>query len=275
MQETQVAYQQGVEEARSRAFAHPFTEAHRRVERITVDLQEVFIPNASELHELLAAAATDFTLAIELVQNVRRSLVAEQFHAQLAQRLHNYFAAAYTLSEHAKRISDLRKKQHRRTTDPLASPWAEKQAELLGSPEVEFARQLRTYVQHIAGMPITTNLSMDNLNTPEQSFKSEIQLEVSSLRREFKWTGGADTFLGKKDSVELRPVIDTYTSRLVALYRWLIQQLIADAEPLRAEHEELVIAANAALTGADRETARSMTDEITERRSSVEEPPWA
>lgn len=273
MQAEQAAHRQRLEVARARVAAHPFTEAVRRVERLRTGLHQIFIPNAGELHELLAASVTDFNLAMELVQNVRRSLAAEQFDAQLTQRLHNYFAAAYTLGQHAKRIFDLRKKRHKRAADPLAAPWAEKQSELLGSPEVEFARQLRTYIQHIAGMPITANLSMDQVNTPDAFFKSEIRLDVHSLRREFEWTGQADAFLAGTDWVELRPIVDTHTARLVALYGWLIQQLIVEAEPMRPEHDELVVAANAVLTGSDLEAARAMTDETTKRRTSTQEPP--
>jgi hypothetical protein len=233
-------------------------------------VERVFIPNAKELHDLLAASASEFQLAIELVQNVRRSLVAEQFHAQLAQRLHNYFAAAYTLSEHSKRIFGLRKRHFKRTGDPLAASWADKQAELLRSPEVEFARQLRTYIQHIAGMPITTSFSMEQVNTPGASFNSEIRLDIPSLRREFVWTGHADAFLTGKNWVELRPIIDTYTAKLVGLYGWFIHELIAEAAPLAAEHEELVVAANAVLMGTDLATARARTDEVTRLRSSTE-----
>lgn len=44
------------------------------------------------------------------------------------------------------------------------TPWAEKQAELLGLPQVEFAKQLRTYIQHIAHMPVVINLALDKVD---------------------------------------------------------------------------------------------------------------
>jgi hypothetical protein len=241
---------------------------------LRVGLEEVLIPNARHLSDLLAASATSFELAMELVQNVRRSVVAEQFRAQLAQHLHNYTAAAYTLSEHLKTIMNVRRKRSKRIADPLAAPLAAKKAELLSSPEVEFAVQLRGFIQHVAHVPVTTSLSVDGVNTHERSFKSEIRLDARELQRGRRWEGEAQAFLAHREWVELRPVVDTYTSKLAVLYRWFIQQLIEEAEPLRGEHDQLIVEFNALLTGTDLEVARALTDETTKQRLSTAPPNW-
>ena len=113
---------------------------------------------------------------------------------------------------------------------------------------------------------------MDKVNTPEQSFKSEIQLDVVELRARSRWEGDAQTFLANKDVVDLRPIVDSYTNRLVQLYAWFIRNLIEEVEPLHDEHSELIVEANAARSGLDLDTARALTEEVTRRRSSTEEP---
>jgi hypothetical protein len=246
--------------------------SHRQQDVLRVGLEAVLIPNARQLIDLLAASATNFELAVELVQNARRSVVAEQFRAQLAQRLHNYFSAAYTLSEHMRTIMNVRRKQSKRITDPLAAPLAAKKAELLSSPEVEFAVQLRGFIQHVAHVPVTTSLSMDGVNTSDRSFKSEIRLDVGELERGSRWEGEAQSFLAHREWVELRPVVNVYTSKLTVLYRWFIQQLIEEAEPLRGEHDQLIVEFNALLTGTDLESARALTDETTKQWLSTVSP---
>ena len=272
MQAEQEEHTERLRAAGARVMGHPFAVAHRRVEVLLVGLDEVFAPNARELHVLLDTAATNIDLAIELVQNVRRSIVAEQFRAQLAQRMHNYLASAYSLSAHTKTIMDLRKKQHKRTTDPLVVPFSEKRAELLGTPEMEFARQLRNFIQHVAQVPVTSSLSLNQPNAPDASFRSEVLLDVASLLQGSRWEFGAETFLEGKDSVELRSVADAYTANVERFYRWFIHQLAAEAEPLRAGHNELVVARNAVLTGGDIEAAREITEATTQQRASTMPP---
>lgn len=77
IQADQVAHRQRLDDARARVTEHPFALTHRRVEVLRVGLQEILVPNARELDQLLAASAADFDLAVELVQNTHRSLVAE------------------------------------------------------------------------------------------------------------------------------------------------------------------------------------------------------
>ncbi len=81
-------------------------------------------------------------------------------------------------------------------------------------------------------------------------------------------------FLAHREWVELRPVVDTYTSKLAVLYRWFIQQLIEEVEPLRGEHDQLIVEFNALLTGTDLEVARALTDETTKQRLSTAPPNW-
>jgi len=272
MQAEQEEHTKKLHAAAALVASHPFTEAHRRVEILRVGLDEVFLPNAQELHSLLTASATNFELAMELVQNVRRSIVAEQFHAQLAQRLHNYLASAYSLSAHTEAIMNRRKKQFKRAPDPLVGVFDKEQADLLGTPEMEFAKQLRNFIQHVAQVPVASSLSLDSPNSPGSTFRSEILLDVAGLLRGSSWKHGAEKFLEGKDSVELRSVADAYTANVETFYRWFIQRLAAEAEPLRAEHNELIVAYNAVLTGGDIETARLITEKTTRQRSSTVPP---
>src|ERR1700678_3235248 len=88
-------------------------EAERRIERhpgyqeyllclaFERSLTAVFIPNWKELLVLLDQVATDPSLALEMVQNVRPPDVREKFQSDTTQRLHNYVAGTMTLVEHS------------------------------------------------------------------------------------------------------------------------------------------------------------------------------
>ncbi len=93
-------------------------------------------------------------------------------------------------------------------------------AELLGTPEMEFARQLRNFIQHVAQVPVTSSLSLNQANAPDASFRSEVLLDVASLLQGSRWEFGAEIFLEGKVSIELRSVADAYTANVERFYRW-------------------------------------------------------
>jgi hypothetical protein len=63
---------------------HPMHAARQRMDNMAESLEHVFRPNADALQLLLVAASQNHELAVELVQNVRRSIIAERFRLELA-----------------------------------------------------------------------------------------------------------------------------------------------------------------------------------------------
>jgi hypothetical protein len=263
-----------VEAARQRVREHPAHEARATLEMLRVAIEEIFAPNGAELLGLLREASTNVELALELVQNVYRSVHAERFHAALAQRLHNYLAASFTVVEHTQTIMRTREKRLG-GTDPLIAAFAEKKAEIAGIVEVALLRDLRRYMQHYAYLPLTHQVSIADPGNVSQSMVSEVTLHVPTLLEFQGWSASTKQFLLESSRVALRPACEVHFQKVLLLNRWFLRQLDLELQPLVSEYDELVVAANAVLTGLDLEQARRFTQEKTRQRRSTERRVWS
>ena len=92
---------------------------------------DVWHLNWGELLVLLAAAATNEQLAVELVQNLHASNVREEFHKVTTQRLHNYVAATMAVVDHVRRLM-------RERSGPIADEFNRRKKLVIVDPVVPF-----------------------------------------------------------------------------------------------------------------------------------------
>jgi hypothetical protein len=249
-------------EVERRITQHPAYKEHGETESLARTINTVFVPNWRELLGLLNQATNDVALAVELIQNMYRPDVRNQFHAQTAQRLHNYTASTMTLVDHVRRIM-------RGRTGPIAEAFEERKRELLSHPEVPFMQDLRNFTLHRSLPILAHRLSVTNVNAPGQTMDSEVELSVTSLREWDRWTSPSLSFLAQcGEVVVLRPVVQEHGERVLTFNNWLHDELsMANAAGLD-ELNKLVAARNAALAGTDLPEAERLTQEWTTRRDT-------
>ncbi len=248
-----------LDEAERRIREHPAAIEHGMCLSIEWSLTAVFQPNLREVLALLDAAATDETLAIELIQNVRPPIVREQFHRLVAQRLHNYLASAASLVDHVRRVM-------RDRNGDIADEFQRRKSVVLADPEIRFVFDLRHYTVHRA-LPLIGHRFAEKSGGP---FESEVQIGVPALKEWDGWSNVSQGFLQRSaDSIPLRPLIRKHGDFVGSLNVWL-HNALADANAARlSEVDQLVVARNAILVGGDLELARRITAESTARRSLV------
>jgi hypothetical protein len=249
-------------EAERRIFENPGYLEYLRCAAFRQTLTAVFVANWKELLELLERAASDVGLAIELVQNVHRPDVRDEFQAETVQRLHNYVAGAMTLVDHSRRIM-------RGRSGPIPDEFAKRKQSLLSNPEVTFVQDLRNFTLHRSLPLLAHTLNMTNVNTPDQQITSEVQLSVAELTSWDGWSSSSRRFLkGQGETIVLRHLIRRHGGLVIAINTWLHDTLaVANARAL-AEVNRLVVERNAVLSGTDAEHAERLTREWTKMRNT-------
>jgi len=251
--DTEQTPSQELRDAERRIAEHPGYREHLALQALERSIADVFIPNRNELLSLLEAAATDWRLAFELIQNVREPTVRERFHAQLTRHLHNYLASAASLVEHVRRLM-------RGRADPIAEEFRRRKEMMLQNPEVWFVVGLRNYTAHRKLPFFAHTLSMTNVNKSDQKMESEVELNVAELLEWDDWPPAARAYLeGLGDAVTIRPVVKRHAELLLDLNASLLNELSnANAQALD-EVNALVVARNAILTGGDLTEARRIS----------------
>jgi hypothetical protein len=250
--------------AQRRVFEHPGYQEYRLCLAFQRSINAVFVQNLSELLALLERASTDSKLAFELIQNVRPPHIREKFHADTTQRLHNYVAGTMTLVDHSRRIM-------RRRTGQVAEEFEQRKIELLKNPEVGFIQDLRNFLLHRTLPFFAHTLSMANVNTPQQTMTSEVELSVVELTEWDRWSSSSRRYLESLgEVVTLRPLIKHHGHLIVEINNWLHDALaIANRDSL-AEVNRLVVERNAVLTGSDFAQAEGLTQHWSDLRAGFE-----
>lgn len=259
-------FRQRLEAARQEVFDHPATRLVAQMTTLRRSIEAVVIANFHELAGLLRAPSSDQDLAIKLVQNVRQSVVAEQYSDRLVQRLHNYLAGTYTLVEHVRALMADQ-------PEPLVTEWSEERRKRFATGAVAFVGDLRRYIQHYAHLPLSHHLRMSGPAATSQFSEFTIELDVNELRRWTDWLAPARQFLEEEETVPLLPLVEKHVRTVVAANRWLLGRLAAQIPPLAEEYNDLVVKANAVLTGLDLDAARLLTEQRTSERYSPDSPP--
>lgn len=251
--------------ARQRVRDHPGARLHAQAETLSKSINAIFLANYATLRNVLAAPTRNERVAVELAQNVRRSLVAEQHEALLVRELHNYLAGSYTLVEHVRTLMTGK-------PEDLQERWEVERARHFGSDEMRFVGDLRRYIQHYAHLPITRRISVTGANTAAGTMTFTTELTVAALSTWDGWTAPARTYLDGRKIIDLLRLFDTHARAVVAANQWLLNELAAMIAPFQAELDDLTVKANAVLTGLDYEAAKEFTERRTRQRNSTEEP---
>jgi hypothetical protein len=269
----QDAHTENLAVARKRIEDHPMNLAHWETENLLTAITDVFVPNGAELSQHLQRIGTDVHLGMALTQNISRSEVADAYTSELLRLFHNYLASAYTVSEYVKTINNRRKKRFKRTTDPLAGPYQSARERFDEVPEVSVMSGLRGYVQHHSQSPFMYTEEFDNVNTPEMTIEHRVWLRTSQLllARSF-FDAVAVEFFSSRPDVLLLEVVNAYTPVVSNFFCTYHDKLVADAALRLNEYNELIVAYNAVLSGADLEDARAMT-EFRTREFNTPQPP--
>lgn len=232
---------------RQQIASHPAATALQELRAFELALTDVFGGNVQELIGLLEQAANDPALAMELVQNVRRPDVRDEFHGRLSQRLHNYLASALTLVDHSRRLlvgSSLE----------ASAQFVDVKAGLLANREIWFMQDLRNFTLHrtLPWFGHTVHV-IDNKLSPD-TMESDVELSVAQLRAWNRWRPKSVQFLEEQGSaLPLRPLVKRHAELVYSFNAWIHDRLSAEID--LEEVNQLVIEANAVLTGGDYEEA--------------------
>jgi hypothetical protein len=235
---------------------HPGYQRRRELDAFATSIVHVFRGNFRAVLGLLRLASTEPDLAIELVQNVRKPVVRDAFMGELTRALHNYLASAHSVVDHARRLM--------RQADPdFAAQWKARVEEALREhPVVHFIGGLRNYSLHRKLPFFGSTFSMQTPNSPEASFRSEIEMSVEQLLEWDRWPAPAKDFLLEHaPRFAVRPLIEEHGPVVYELNVWLHERLMEQNVDAVAEVNEMVVEFNATLMGTDFETARQRMDQ--------------
>lgn len=227
----------------TRIARHPGYLNYAQASALLATIKHVVEPNWRELLAVLDAPNANPILALELIQNVRKPVVRDQYRATLDQKLHNYLASAFTLVDHVRRIAEVR------NDEPVQKMLAAK-PELLANPEIPFMQDLRNFTLHQTLPVMSSRLNVTAPNQPGMAMESFIELSVTSLLQWTKWTNRSKAFLvAQGDAVNLRPVVARHGELVLAFNTVFFN----DLEAANAQHlgslNELIAERTALLTG--------------------------
>ena len=206
--------------AEERIYSHPAYVEHQEVEALAQAIGGVFVPNGNELIGLLAAAATNEELAVELVQNVRAPTVRDEFQARTVRALHNYLASSASLVDHVRRLMRDREGE-------IAERFKRGKKEVLQHPEMTFVHDLRNFTLHRKLPFLSHSFSITRVDGEDRmEVESEVLLSTQELLAWDKWTSASRRFLASFDNgVPLRPIFSTHLMLMVNLNALLCNAL--------------------------------------------------
>lgn len=237
--------------------AHPMHRIRIELDGLVEVLRFVLSPNGQELLELLTRASTNPETFLSLTPAQQFSPAALRFRADLARQLHNYLASVYTLYAQAMEVVHSTDQNAASNVDEWHNEWNRRAGEFDNDPRMAFVMGLRAYVQHLGQLPIGHRL---HVNVVESSGESELTITMSELDAPVRWTTAAKVFIDATEMVDIRPLFVEHLSRTVALYRWLIKQLIVDSSSMIDEYNELIAERASVQFGVDLETARGLVE---------------
>jgi hypothetical protein len=193
---------------------HPGYRRHLDLQAFHLSIAAVFRSNFLELHGLLREAASDPTLAMELVQNVHEDSVRRDFQAETVRRLHNYLAATMSLVEHARRLMRSASRERVAISD-------DRKSKLLSHPEVGLMMDLRAFTQHRVLPELFHHLKIGGAGDPDV-FESEVGLTTVALLDGDRWSPASRTYLqAHGDYLHLLPLVEVHAALVYEYNVWL------------------------------------------------------
>lgn len=248
---------QRLEEIHHRIRSHPSYQRHSELEAFHTSVAYVFRGNFLAVLGALQQASTDPVLAMELVQNVRKPVVREAFMGELTRALHNYLASAHSIVDHARRLM--------RNSEPdFESLWKARVEEAWEEqPVMHFIKGLRNYSLHRRLPFFGSSFSVQNPNSRDASFQSEVEMSVDQLMEWDGWAVPARDFLANHaPGFALRPLIEEHGSVVYGMNVWLHEQLMEQLSAGLAEVNDMAVEYNAVLTGMDSAAVRSRMERM-------------
>jgi hypothetical protein len=235
------AWETRVKELRTRIRRHPGQLAEIKWEGLR-RVADVLGRNLRELLMVLEAPNRDVQLALELIQNVRRSDIRDDYFAVLDQRLHNFVASATTLIDHTRRHVD----GYQGTA--FAREYENRKVLVTDAPVASFVKSLRNYLLHYRLPLLGHRVSFKSLEIAPGSIDFRIEASTDLLLEWDGWRGRARSYLEHAgEVVDVRAAVVEYGRLVQDLYQWIFEQFpalhaaeIAQLNALRSEYNNVL-----------------------------------
>lgn len=174
-----------------------------------------FVANHKQLKTAIQAA-TGPDKVLEILSGKNRGGF-EPYQLEISRLLHNFLAAAVSLTQHAKKLVTEKE-------EGLKKQYLNKKKEFLEQPLPQFVDQLRHYALHKRLPFLTSNVEMKRRDAGKFGVSASVSLSIQNLREARVWSKKATSFLEgqKEDALPLDVVADRYLKAVRGFYRWLI-----------------------------------------------------
>jgi hypothetical protein len=133
-------------------------------------------------------------------------------------------------------------------------------------PEVAFVQDLRDYTVHYALPPVVANFSWRR----GEEARSEIFLDRDALVAWDGWSASGRGFLkAENDAIDLRAVVDSYSSVVTAFYEWFLAAVKEHHASDMTEMNALIDEMRAAFVVAGHSDYLKQVDELSARQAEV------
>lgn len=180
---------------------------------------QIFGRNTTELVNFLKRPAEDPQLLMQIVTSGPTE--SASFWEELDQRLHNQLAAAVSLVDHTRRLTDY----YADDAPQLINEFTLRNQAVRELQQTAFLRDLRNYLLHYGVAPMVLTLEFKSTASPDTSHS--IKMHAARLREWNKWNSPARAYLSEFEEndgpVVIREVV-TYANAMQELYSWLFDQ---------------------------------------------------
>src|SRR4051794_40554425 len=174
----------------------------------------VWALNYGALIATATAPSRDEDLAVEIIQNVRPSEVAQRYQDEVARTLHNYVAATASLVDHGRRHVA------RYANTPFASEFEARNAAVRDLPEASFIRGLRNYLLHYALLFVGYTASALG-----EGFDYQAEMNAALLLQFDGWSSAAKSYIRESgDKINLVATASGHAEPMNELYGWVLDQ---------------------------------------------------
>jgi hypothetical protein len=180
----------------------------------------IFQRNTTEILDLVNLPSRDLSVALRLMGDDQEE--NQPFWEEFDQRLHNHVAAAVSLVDHTRRLSD-----HCETDAyTIMEEYRKRNDKVRLMTEAAFLRDLRNYLLHYGVPPVIQSLTFQR-GAESPGAHHVIKLSSTRLLQWQKWKANSRAYLaafGDRDGPVLGRDVATYANAMLELYRWLFEQ---------------------------------------------------
>jgi hypothetical protein len=188
----------------------------------------IFSRNFEELMESIELFKDPSSLILHDVRNTKE---LRHFLKEVTRLLHNYLAAAMTLVDHTRIL--VRELYNEDKFAEFNAEYSYKIKEIFAeNPLHQFVQDLRNYIIHKKLPMVGSTLNLNEI-------QANLIVDLSELRKNFKWRKYAKEFLDSKgDDEKLEILISDYFNLVYEFHKWFYnRQLEIHAEEFREADE--------------------------------------